>query len=279
MTNEIIRINNMSKSFGQTQVLNKVNLTVKAGQSVALVGNNGSGKSTLLRIICGLTNITSGEIKYSKDLKFNYVPEHFPKMNITARQYIKHMGLIEGVSEHDINENSQQLFQTFFMGNMVDTPMKNLSKGTLQKVSVIQAFLSRPDILLLDEPLSGQDVQSQKKFIKLVRELNQQGVTIIMSCHEMFLVNQISNIAYEIKNQGLEPFIISKTNEYEYDVLVFENNGRQINMNTDITRMIEKIDYYQDEIKLIIPREKSNEIIMHMLRDDFILREMKGIDE
>ncbi|WP_243145507.1 ATP-binding cassette domain-containing protein, partial [Clostridium neonatale] len=67
--------------------------------------------------------------------------------------------------------------------------IKNLSKGTLQKISVIQAFLSKPYILLLDEPLSGQDSESQKMFIKMVKELIKDDVTVIMSCHESFLID------------------------------------------------------------------------------------------
>ena len=276
---EIIALNNISKKFGRNQVLSNINLSIKKGQSIALVGNNGSGKSTLLKIICNLTNPTSGEVKYSKKLKFNYVPEHFPKMSITVKQYITHMGLIEGMSEKGVREKLQELLESFYMEHMADTQMKNLSKGSLQKVAVIQALLLRPDILLLDEPLSGQDVKSQRKFINMVKELNQQGVTIIMSCHEMFLVNQLSEEAYEIKNMQLEPFDVSKITDYDYDILSFEKPAKETSLSPIITEIVHKLDNINDEIRMVVPREDSNRIIMQMLQDGFRLRAMKGIDE
>ncbi len=79
--------------------------------------------------------------------------------------------------------------------------MKYLSKGTLQKVGVIQALLKIPDILILDEPLSGQDVQSQEMFVKLMKELNQGGMTLVMACHEKYLVEQLAQEVYQI-DQG-----------------------------------------------------------------------------
>jgi ABC-type multidrug transport system ATPase subunit len=104
MNNELIILSDISKNYGRNQILSNLDLTIKERQSIALLGNNGSGKSTLLRIICGLTNISSGELSCTKKIRFNYIPENFPKMNITAQQYIKHMRLIEGFSEQSVND-------------------------------------------------------------------------------------------------------------------------------------------------------------------------------
>jgi len=279
MDEKIISLSNVAKSFGRNQVLDDINLTIHKGQSIALVGNNGSGKSTLLKIICGLANATSGKVTYSGKLKFNYVPEHFPKMGITAKQYLMHMGLIEGIAADRINEKLQELLQTFFMEHMADTQMKNLSKGSLQKVAVIQALLSRPDVLLLDEPLSGQDLQSQRRFIHLVKELILQEVTVIMSCHEMLLVNQLSDVAYEIKSQKLEPFAIDKTPKWDWDILYFEKPVEGTSIHPGITGRAHKLDYTEDDIRIVVSREDSNKIILQMIQDGFNLRAMKGIDE
>jgi ABC-type multidrug transport system ATPase subunit len=275
----IISLSNISKKFGRNEVLSNINLTIQKGQSIAFVGNNGSGKSTLLKIVCGLTNPTSGEVKCAKRLKFNYVPEHFPKMSITVKQYLTHMGLIEGMPENKVQEGIQELLKSFFMEQMTDSQMKHLSKGSLQKVAVIQALLSKPDVLLLDEPLSGQDVKSQRKFISMVKELNEQGVAILMSCHEMFLVNQLSSEAYEIKNMQLEPLDVTKYTDYDYDILSFEKPEMEANIPAVITEMIHKLDDNEGEIRMVVPREDSNQILMQMLQKGFKLRAMKGIDE
>lgn len=276
MNNELICINNMTKSFGQRKILDRIDLTIERGQSIALLGRNGTGKSTLLRIIGGLTTISSGAIKYAKDIKFNYIPEHFPKMNITGMQYLRHMGLIEQIPDQIWKDQCLELVRAFHMENMLELPLKTLSKGTLQKVAVIQALLTKPDVLLLDEPLSGQDMQSQKKFISMINEIKQQGVTIIMSCHEMFLVNQISDIAYEIRKCKLEPITITK--EVDYDILLFMNSSQAV-LNPTITELAETVVTHQNEIKLVVGRDRSNDIILQMLKDGFVLRSMKGMEE
>ncbi|WP_010296949.1 ATP-binding cassette domain-containing protein [Clostridium senegalense] len=274
MSKELIVINNVSKNFGRKKVLNNINLVIEKGQSIALLGHNGSGKSTFLKIICGLVRINSGEIRYSSHLKFNYIPEHFPKMNLTAKQYIKHMGLIEGIPVQVIEQESEKLFKAFFMEEMLEIPMKHLSKGTLQKVGVIQAVLTNPDVLLLDEPLSGQDIESQNVFIKLMNELKKEGVTIIMSCHERFLVRRISNVVYEIKNKGLEYVNLSETYTGEYDILSFLKSDKHKVITAEIENMVDKIENENNAFKIIVEREKSNEVIKKMIEDGYLLRGM-----
>ncbi|NEU04113.1 ATP-binding cassette domain-containing protein [Clostridium senegalense] len=274
MSKELIVINNVSKNFGRKKVLNNINLVIEKGQSIALLGHNGSGKSTFLKIICGLVRINSGEIRYSSHLKFNYIPEHFPKMNLTAKQYIKHMGLIEGIPVQVIEQKSEKLFKAFFMEEMLEIPMKHLSKGTLQKVGVIQAVLTNPDVILLDEPLSGQDIESQNVFIKLMNELKKEGVTIIMSCHERFLVRRISNVVYEIKNKGLEYVNLSETYTGEYDILSFLKSDKHKAITAEIENMVDKIENENNAFKIIVEREKSNEVIKKMIEDGYLLRGM-----
>lgn len=276
MKNELISLHEVSKSFGRKIVLDHIDLAIQEGESVALLGVNGSRKSTLLRMLCGLTGCSSGKITYARGLKFNYIPEHFPKINMTVRQYLRHMGRMEKLSEQTIEDKSRELAQSFYMEDMLDVSMRNLSKGTLQKTAVLQALLSKPDVLLMDEPLSGQDLKSQNRFIDIMNELRKQGVTIIMSCHEMFLVKRISDLAYEIKNKRLEPCTI--TRDRECDLLVFEQSANGKKLINQYKGMAEKIDADEREIRIVIRREKSNELIHKMLKDGFMLRSMKGME-
>ena len=119
MDNVIISLNNVSKRFGRRVILDHVNLDIKKGDSIALLGHNGSGKSTLLRMICSITAVTSGKIE-SAALKFNYVPEHFPKLDLTAREFIDALGLIEGLPAAIVGAKSRELFHAFYMDEMID---------------------------------------------------------------------------------------------------------------------------------------------------------------
>lgn len=226
MTESLVELDQVSKTIANRVILNSSSFTIAKGDSIALTGHNGAGKSTLLRLIGGLTRASSGSVNYAADLKINYVPEHFPKMNITAQQYICHMGAIEGLSAAATAEKSQLLWQRFFMDNMRSVPMKNLSKGSLQKVAVIQALLSQPALLLLDEPLSGQDIASQEVFIDAVNQLIQSGTAVVMAGHEDFLIRRIAYKVIEITDGNLKMLSLEQFSQ-ETDKIKLGNKGNE----------------------------------------------------
>jgi ABC-2 type transport system ATP-binding protein len=272
---KLVEITSMTKSFGKKVILQDVDMVINKGDSIALIGHNGCGKSTLLKIICGLTSIKEGNVKYYKKIKFNYVPERFPQMAITPRQYILRTALIEGLTKDEINKKSDELFKEFFMDNMIDTPIKYLSKGSIQKVSVIQALITKPDILLLDEPLSGQDADSQKVFIELIEKLIEEDVTVVMSCHENILINALSNIVYEVKDKNIQKrYVLNRTTSRNYDVLVFKENTNLKEKYKDIEEKIEKIDRDGNEIKVFVFENNSNIVVKKMLDYGYEIRRM-----
>lgn len=281
MGEEIIDIVQVSKSFGSNHVLQDINLKIYAGQSIAFIGHNGCGKSTLLRVISHLARIDKGQVVHHKKLKFSYIPEHFPQLNFTARQYIQNMGRMEGLSAKQAQEQGEKWFRTFFMESMAQTPLKYLSKGTLQKVGVIQALLSGADVLLMDEPLSGQDVESQNVFMEVVKELNNQGLTVIMSCHEKQLIERLAGDIYEISEGSLTKKLIDETFLQEYDRLLFEIRDTDFTVQIpekvkEVAKMIEQSHY---QIKMDVSKEKSNEVLLEMLNAGFSLREMRHVQE
>lgn len=217
---EIISLQNVSKKYNEKIVLRDVNTDFQCGESVAFVGHNGCGKSTLLKIISKLVNPTSGSVLYGKPLTFHYIPEKFQSVTMTGREFLTCMGSIDGLERSELKKRIEMNAGDFFISDLIDMPMKSLSKGSLQKVVVIQALLKKPDVLLLDEPLSGQDTASQNVFIDRINQLREQGVTILMSCHERRLIEAISEKVYTIHN--------GKLVQYEYtndivNVLTLEN--------------------------------------------------------
>lgn len=219
-------------------------------------------------------NVTSGKVKHVTNLKFQYIPEHFPKLNITAREFIMHMGSMEGLRDSGITKKSNELFHLFFMESMIDIPMKHLSKGTLQKVGVIQALLAEPDVILLDEPLSGQDIQSQNQFISIIKDWNNRGITVLMSCHEIFLVNQLSKHIFEINNGSLTRKLISIPNHQENDVLIFLKEKNNVILPMEVQKLIRKVEINETEIILLVSENNSNEVILKMLQSNFKIRSM-----
>lgn len=195
----MIELKNVRKSYNGKVIFEDVNLKLEDGTVTAFVGHNGCGKSTMLKVISGLVRKDCGEIIYDKSYRFSCVPEKFPAVNMTARAYLKHMIEIDGIySKTDGMNRMNALAEDFFVEHMLDKPMKKLSKGTLQKIGVMQAIMSNPEVLLLDEPLSGQDTDSQDVFIDKIKKLKKQGTTILLSAHEPDLINSLGDRVYTI---------------------------------------------------------------------------------
>lgn len=270
----LVVLDHISKSIGNNSILEDISLSIEPGDSVVFVGHNGAGKSTLLRIIGGLTRVTSGAVKFTDNLKINYIPEHFPKMNISAKQYIEHMGQIEGLSKSEIADKSEELFRRFYMDKMQSLPMKNLSKGTLQKVAVIQALLVKPSLLLLDEPLSGQDTASQEVFVEAVNQLRREGTAVVMSCHEKFLIHRISNRVFEIADGSLHLLLLDDFSLAEYTVLTFMTKVVPMQIPPKTAQLSQIIEQKENILKIKVPKKNSSEVIIEQLKENWELREL-----
>lgn len=207
---ELIKIRNVKKKYGNKLILNNININILKGQLLGIIGGNGIGKSTLLKIIAGLTKISDGDVIWNKNynnLKIRYVSDRFPKLKFTSYEYLYYMATIEGLSRTYINERLKFLFDIFDINSMKDILIKNLSKGTIQKISIMQSILIKPDVLLLDEPFSGEDNNSKEVFINILEDLKSKGVTIILICHEMNLINKLADKIIKIENGKVIPYI------------------------------------------------------------------------
>lgn len=276
----IITISELTKKFGRKIVLSNVSFQINRGDSIAFVGHNGCGKSTILKIIAGILPFEKGKVTHNRKLKFGYVPERFPVMSLTVRDYIHQIGSIEGLRKESVDKRSMELFEALFMRDMVETPICYLSKGTIQKVAVIQALLTTPDILILDEPVSGQDMASQRVFIEMVNSLNREhGVTILSSLHENYMIKAITKSVYEIIEGKLHT--IEQTTKSDIDNLyrllfayksVNGKNEKFTIPQTVIDTSVKLEQLEGQEIAVYVTISNSDWVIREMLNNDFELR-------
>ena len=171
---EKIIFDKITKSY-EDIIIENINHEFTLDKSVAFVGRNGCGKSTLLKMIAGLMKPTSGKIIYSNKFNIRYVPDKFQPVNMITKEYIKTMCKIDGIKTSNTDTIINKWCERFEISDMINKNMKYLSKGTLQKIGIIQAIIVSPDILILDEPLSGLDMKSNKMFVNAVNELRKQG--------------------------------------------------------------------------------------------------------
>lgn len=285
MKESIIKLNGISKSYDKKLILDKIDLSVEENQSIAITGHNGCGKSTLLKIIAGVVCPSEGSVSYNRKLLFHYVPDRFPKMKFTIGQYLQRICEIDGIPSGMAKDRIESLCEGFFLKDMLHTQLRYLSKGSLQKVGVIQALVTKPDVLLLDEPLSGQDIDSQKVFIQKIKELQGENVTIIMACHEQYLIEQICDTQYHIDDRKLsridmaENFIteapVAKLHCTHNFYLWFEDTGA--------TGIPERYKTYmqtdRNTCKAIVPEKLCNQMILDMIQAGWTLRRMTEEDE
>lgn len=259
-----IYVKNLSKKYNGECVLDDINQTFSCGHSYAFLGHNGCGKSTFLRLLSGLTVPTKGSVTYSRPFTFTFVPEKFKPISLTGRTFLRRMGQLDGISAACTNEKINQMAKDFFLDEMLDIPMKSLSKGTLQKIGVIQAMLKQPDILLLDEPLSGQDVESQKVFADKINEMREAGITVFMSCHEKWIVDAISDRVYSIK----EGHLISNLDVCEQNYILF------VERTSADTKPWSEMRSFKTGYQMRVAEENIKQVIEKLWLDGWKLRGM-----
>jgi len=181
----LIELHDICVDFNQLRVLDRVSLTLDKGKITTLIGPNGAGKSTLVRVLLGLQSITSGNIVKQRKLKIGYVPQKL-KLNdtlpLTVERFIKLAGKY---SQQETNDALRLVGAEHLTRN----DMHKLSGGETQRVLLARALLQRPDILVLDEPAQGVDVQGQIDLYDLINTIRQRfGCGVFMVSHDLHLV-------------------------------------------------------------------------------------------
>lgn len=261
---KLIALENITKTYYDKTILDNISMDIFKNELLAITGPNGTGKSTLLKIISGLTSISSGKRivhNEGEKIKIGYVPDRFPKLNFTPSEYLFYMGKLQELSKEFIKVRCNELFAMFNMDRMKDTRIKYLSKGTIQKVSVMQAVMVEPDILLLDEPISGQDSESESNFINMLEEFRKTKLSIVLACHEMYLVEKLADRVINIRDGKIHSDYY-KNRDKQYMKICFSlNDSTEIEIEDLILECKEK-DYRY----IIIEKKFSDRSILKLLQ-------------
>ncbi|HFE9855125.1 MAG: ABC transporter ATP-binding protein [Clostridium celatum] len=197
----VIELNHVNKKFNNKDALEDISVNIEKGKIVGLVGPNGAGKTTLIRIILGLIKPTCGEIKilgkkiYDNDTKKKIgfcIDKDGLYENLTARENLEFIARAYNVK--NFNSVILELAKTLKINDDLDRIISEYSKGMKRKISIIKSLLINPEILILDEPLDGLDVESQKIVEELIKR-KKNNMTIIISSHNLY---QIENICDEV---------------------------------------------------------------------------------
>ena len=196
MSEVALEIRNLYKAYkdGKVKALNGVNLTIYKGEIFGLLGPNGAGKSTLINVLTTLANKTSGEIvvngvdfaKFPSEAKtyLGVVPQEF---NFNWFEKVEDIVVQQagfyGMPASEAKERAEILLKRLGLWDKKDTVSMKLSGGMKRRLMIVRALIHKPEILILDEPSAGVDVDLRREMWEFVRELNQEGVTIILTTH------------------------------------------------------------------------------------------------
>ena len=252
----------MSKSFAGKLIFCNATMSIKTTKPTILMGKNGCGKSTLLKIIAGILKHTEGEIIRPPKIKISFAPDRFPKLPFKVGEYMSHMGRIQGISDSDINKYID--FQFDYLGipkNIKEQKIYKCSKGTIQKVNIMQAFLTKSDLLVMDEPFSGLDESSIDRLIELLAKTSQNETAIILSCHEKLLAQRVSDNLFVFSGKSLVKRS-DVSNRLSLKVIASNNN---FNFLGDMAISINETDELHE---IIIKKENLKEILFLLLENE-----------
>lgn len=194
---DFITMQNVSKRYGSETVLRNINLQVKAGECVVLVGHNGAGKTTLMKLLLGLTKPTTGTVNVpgadsvlttqsGQHKSLGYLPESVAFYDaMSGREVLRFYARLKGASDEECEKLLQLVGLSSDHADAASRRVSTYSKGMRQRLGLAQAMLGDPKLLFLDEPTTGLDPLLRQHFYELIDSLHKEGTTSIISSHAL----------------------------------------------------------------------------------------------
>ena len=212
----LLQVENIKKSFGKTEVLKGISFSLEEGQVLAIIGSSGSGKTTLLRCLNFLEQADEGQIQVGERVlfdsnnlvtlsdeairqnrlhfglvfqNFNLFPQYTALQNVTLAPTLLKKGTAQ-----EIDENARQLLDKVGLSNKLNNYPNQLSGGQQQRVAIARALAMSPEILCFDEPTSALDPELTGEVLRVIRDLKEDGRTMIVVTHEMAFAKSVADV-------------------------------------------------------------------------------------
>lgn len=286
-----IEIKNLTKNFGEKQALSGLNMTVPVGAIYGFIGENGSGKSTTEKIICGLINPTSGQVKlYDRDYKDPDVrakmgvlieaPGCFPSLTVWNNLMIQATNLSIKNKEDEVRKVLTMVRMEGAAGNKY----KNCSLGMKQRIGIAMALMGNPQLLVLDEPINGLDADGMRIMREILTDIASKGVTVLISSHILGELEKIATHYGIIRNGKMIVEMTAEQLEKSCPTFVAiqtkdMNKAKEI-LSKKYSRVCED---EQKEYLRIYDAKNPEEVVKYLYDFDVIVNELKtdkiGLEE
>jgi len=232
----MIKIENISKSFKNTQVLHEISFEIKKGDFVAVMGPSGSGKSTLLYSISGMDSISSGKVLFDKIDISEMKEEELSRFRLTQMgfvfqnaQMLKNLSIFDNIilpglvakkePANDIRDHASQLMKQMEIEGLEERDIREVSGGQLQRASICRAMINNPEILFLDEPTGALNSGATDQVLAILEDLNRKGMTIMTVTHDSRVAAKAKKILYIIDGHivASKEFLAGENRERELE--------------------------------------------------------------
>ena len=202
----MLKVRGLNKTYNKLKALDALDMNIERGSIYGLVGQNGAGKTTLMRIVSGVLSFDSGDIEiYNMDMKKQYsgikekiafIPDSFAyHYNITVEEYMEFFASCYGFEGLRARQSYTKLLQMLSLDDKMQSLVGSLSRGMQQRLSLARALINDPDFIIMDEPTSGLDPKTNYSFKELIRQLNSEDRTILISSH---MLSELSEVCTDI---------------------------------------------------------------------------------
>ncbi|MFL1456636.1 zinc ABC transporter ATP-binding protein ZnuC [Marinobacter sp. GN3S48] len=184
MTEPLVTLERVTVAFDDRPVVDRVDLSVHRGDIITIIGPNGAGKTTLIKAVLGIQRVTEGAVTLARNLTVGYVPQHLTlesTLPLTVKRFMALSGRPRGECLAALEKTG--------VGHLIDASIHHLSGGEKQRLLLARALARKPDLLVLDEPAQGVDINGQAALYDLIRQLRDQlDCGVIMISHDLHLV-------------------------------------------------------------------------------------------
>jgi ABC-2 type transport system ATP-binding protein len=258
-----IETKNLVKKYGDLNAVNGININVKKGELVGFLGPNGAGKTTTISILSTIIKPTSGDafidgysiLKDPKEVRkqIAYIPQEIIIYDyLTAKENCDFFAKMHQIPKFKIQDQIKQLFNLLGLENKINTKASKLSGGMKRRLNLMIGLIMDPDVIFLDEPTAGLDPQSARLSWDFIRDLRNQGKTILLTTHNMHEAEELCDRIYiidhgEIIAEGSPQDLRSNIGKGEFFDLKFKNG---VNLSA-LKKAIEKLGDYINRVEIL----------------------------
>ncbi len=271
-----VEVNNLAKSFGEVKAVRDVTFSVGKGEIFGLLGPNGAGKTTTIRIMLDLFRADAGEVAVlggpmteEKKHRIGYMPEERGLyQDVPLMRCLVYLATLKGLSPTEARQGLDTYLERFDLADHTQKKVSELSKGMQQKAQIILTILHKPELVIIDEPFAALDPINTRLVKDVIRELRDEGTTILMSTHQMHQVEELCDRIVLI-DEGVDVLYGTLTAIRER----FSGHAIVVQADGDLPDLsgVLQADRTNHEVKLLLeektdPQSVLQELLAHGLR-------------